>query len=112
MVGKMTDQEKQFFSSQEELDLWIRLDAEYQIEWEKNLTWFDSSDNTYKPTKQALHHRSIEQALEIAARRLDYDIKKGKLRFTLEQLQTLTIEELEDIRLQQHREWLRVNFAD
>ena len=87
-----------FFNTEADRDLWLKLDAERQINWEKNLTYFDKESGTYKPTQQALHHRSMDEALEISRRALDYDIKHGVQRFTLEDFLILSQEELNDKR--------------
>ena len=55
---------KNFFKTDSERELWIKLNAERQIEWEKGLKYFDKESQTYKPTHQALNHRSMEEALK------------------------------------------------
>jgi len=36
------------FKTDSERELWIKLNAERQIEWEKGLTYFDKETQTYK----------------------------------------------------------------
>lgn len=96
-----------FFKTEADRDLWLKLNAEHQIAWEKSLTYFDKETQTHKPTQQALNHRSMESALKVARNQLDYDVKKGVLRYTLEEYLTLSFEELEKKREQIHQEWIR-----
>ena len=95
------------FNSNEDRELWIRLNAERQIEWEKGLTYFDKQTNTYKPTQQALHPRSMEVALEISRRQCEHDEKEGKLRYSLEELLLLDQLELNKIGQKRHQEWCK-----
>ena len=89
-----------FFKSNADRELWINLNAERQIELEKSLTYFNKISGKHEPTQQALHHRSMETALEISKNQLDYDEKNKKApRYTLEELLLLNQKELEDIRL-------------
>lgn len=53
---------KSLFNSESDRELWIKLNAEQQIEWEKGLTYFDVKTQTHKPTLQALNFRSMEEA--------------------------------------------------
>lgn len=82
------------FKSEEDRQLWIRLNAEHQIAWEKGLTYFDIATQTRKPTLQARNLRSMEEALEIAQRQCEYDERKGELRHTLEDYLLKSTEEL------------------
>ena len=97
----------ELFKSEEEKELWIRLNAERQIARDKSFTYFDTITQTYKPTLQALHPRSMEDAMDISRRQCDGDIEAGKLRFTLEELSTLHIEDLNKISTKHHQEWCR-----
>ena len=92
------------FKSEADRNLWIKLNAEHQIDWEKNITYFDKESGEHKPTHQALNPRSMEDAIEIAKNQLAYDEKEGKLRYTLEEYLTLNRESLEAIRLKQYQE--------
>lgn len=94
------------FNSDKDRELWIRLNAERQIEWEKNLTYFDKETQTYKPTLQALHPRSMEEAMRISRNQCEYDEKLGKLRFSFEELLLLDREQLEEIQLKKHKKWI------
>lgn len=96
-----------FFKTEADRDLWLKLNAEHQIAWEKSLTYFDKATQTHKPTLQALNPRSIESALQVARNQLDYDIGKGVLRYTLEDYLTLSFEELEEKRKLAHKEWIQ-----
>ena len=97
-----------FFQTEADRELWIKLNAEYQIEWEKNLTYFDNESQTHKPTLQARNPRTMEEALEVARNQLKWDEEnKEKPRFTLEELLILNHKELESVRLKQHQEWCR-----
>lgn len=93
------------FKSESDRQLYIKLNAERQIEWEKGLTYFDKESNSYKPTLQALNHRSMEEAIEISIRQVEYDEKKGVLRYSMEELLTLNREELIEIQQALHRKW-------
>jgi len=83
-----------FFNSESDRSLWIRLNAERQIEWEKSLTYWDVNEQCHKPTMQARHPRTMEMALSIAENQLRVDEESGNLRFTLEQLLSLDQEEI------------------
>lgn len=89
--------ENKLFNSDADRELWIKLNAEHQIEWEKNLTWFNHKTGKHEPTQQALNPRSMKSALEVARNQCEYDEKKGKLRFTLEDLLTLDCEGIDDL---------------
>ncbi len=95
------------FKSEEDRNLWIKLNAERQIEWEKGLKYFDKESGTHKPTQQALNHRTMEEALEVSKNQLEYDEKVGKLRFSLEELSTLQIHDLNAIDNKNNLEWLK-----
>ena len=95
------------FNSDGDRELWIRLNAERQIAWEKGLTYFDRESGEHKPTNQARNPRSMEEAMEISRAQCGYDEKAGKLRFSLEELLTLDIQALNAIQLQQHQEWCK-----
>ena len=96
-----------FFNSEADRQLWIRLNAEHQIEWEKGLTYFDTKTGEYKPTLQARNPRTMEEALEVAENQLLYDEAQDKLRYTLEDYLLLSNEQLEAKRLKEHQEWCR-----
>jgi hypothetical protein len=80
---------ERFFNSEEERDLWLRLIAEEQIQWEKNLR----TPNGQIPT-QARYPRSLDSALDIANIQLIYDmlmrakleLEHGYLRDTIEEM--------------------------
>jgi hypothetical protein len=100
--------ENKFFKSESERELWIKLYAERQIEWEKELRYFDKATQTYKPTLQAINPRNMEEALEVSRRQLEYDEKNNdKPRYSLEEMLTLDIDGLNDIRRKQHQEWCK-----
>lgn len=70
-------------------ELWLKNNALEQIEWEKNLTYFDKETNSNKPTQQALNPRSLDQALQIAKNQLNYIIsnnRRRKLKFIISYL--------------------------
>jgi hypothetical protein len=96
-----------FFNSESDRDLWLKLNAEHQIEREKSLTYFCTESNTNKPTKQALNPRSMEDALRIARNQLDYDVKNGELRFTLEEYLMLNAAELTIISKSRQEKWVK-----
>jgi hypothetical protein len=99
---------KNFFKTDSERELWIKLNAERQIEWEKGLKYFDTKSQTYKPTHQALNHRSMEEALRISRGQLRVDEEtKDKPRYSLEELLTLTIDKLNEIQKSHHLEWCK-----
>lgn len=95
------------FNSESDRELWIRLNAERQIEWEKGLRYFDTRSQTYKPTLQALNPRTIEQAMIISKNQCEYDEQQGELRYTMEQLLTMDIKELTEIGNQRHQKWCK-----
>jgi len=95
------------FKTDEDRKLWIRLNAERQIAWEKGLTYFDKTTGKNLPTLQALHPRSMEEALEISENQCKYDEKEGKLRFTFEELLLLDINELNKIQRKDYQEWCK-----
>lgn len=86
-----------FFNSESDRNLWIRLNAEHQIDWEKSLTWYNPKTGKHEPTQQALNHRTMEQALKVSENQLECDERNGKLRFSLEELLTLSTQELDSI---------------
>lgn len=88
---------KSLFKSINDRNLWLKLNAENQIEWEKNLVYFDRESNSYKPTLQALNPRTMEEALIIAENQLKCDEGMGELRFSLEELLTLSISDLDKL---------------
>ena len=94
------------FKSKADRKLWIKLNAERQIEWEKGLTYFDKESGTNKPTLQALNPRTMKEALEISKRQSEGD-SGGKLRYTLEELLTLDREGLLAISDKHHQEWIK-----
>ncbi len=85
-----------FFNSEADRDLWLRLDAERQIEADKRSIY-----------SNRLHPRSMEDALKIAQRALERDKKYGFQLYTLEDLLTLSSEELEQKRLIRHQELIK-----
>ncbi len=96
-----------FFNTESDRQLWIKLNAERQIEWEKGLTYFDKETNTYKPTFQALQPRTMEEALDCSKRQLEYDEKKcSKPRFTLEELLLLNRDGFLQIEKKNHQKWI------
>ncbi len=96
------------FNTESERELWIKLNAERQIEWEKGLTYFDKETQTHKPTLQALNTRTMEEALKISRNQLEYDEQnKDKPRYSLEELITLDIDGLNKIGARQHQEWCK-----
>jgi hypothetical protein len=95
------------FNSESDKELWIKLNAERQIEWEKGLKYLDKETQTYKPTLQASNPRTMYEALEISRNQCEYDEKNGTLRYTLEQLLILNRNELEEIDNKRHQEWCR-----
>ncbi len=100
--------ENKFFKSKLERELWIKLNAERQIEREKGLKYFDKNTQTYKPTIQALNPRTMKEALEISKNQLEYDEQnKDKPRYLLEELLTLDINCLNKIAMKQHQEWCK-----
>ncbi len=80
------------FNNEKDRDLWIQLNAQHQIESDKLCRTPDG-----RPTLQALHPRSMEEAIKVAKRQLEYDEEHGKLRFTLEQYLTLSTQELKKL---------------
>lgn len=98
---------KKLFKSSSDRELWIKLNAERQIEWEKGLTYFNLKEQRHLPTLQALNPRSMESALEISRRQCRYDEGRGELRFSLEELLTLDINGLNAITAKKHNEWIK-----
>jgi predicted solute-binding protein len=92
----MEEFKSKFFKNEAERDLWLKLNAEHQIAWEKGLTWFNQETQKHEPTLQALNPRTFESALEIAKNQLAYDEKEGKLRHTLEDYFTKDTENLNE----------------
>ena len=76
-----------FFKSEADRNLWLKLNAEYQIEGDKR------SD-----CSNALHPRTMEEALQVAKNQLEYDESVGKLRVTLEEYLTLEYSDIRKIR--------------
>ena len=95
------------FKSKTDRELWIKLNAERQIEWEKGLTYFDKISQTNKPTLQALNPRTMDEALEISKRQCKHDENEGKLRYTMEELLTLNREALIKIQIKRHQLWCK-----
>ncbi|MES2930380.1 MAG: hypothetical protein V4665_01175 [Patescibacteria group bacterium] len=95
------------FKTPEERELWIRLNAERQIEWEKGLTYFNEEMQTNKPTRQALHPRTMKDAMDVSRNQCAYDEACGSLRFTSEELIILGINELNAIKHENHLEWCK-----
>lgn len=97
----------ELFKSDADKELWIKLNAERQIEWEKNLTYFNNKTGKNEPTLQALNPRTMDEAMEISRRQCDGDEKDGKLRYSMEQLLTLDRKGIEEIDQKRHQEWCR-----
>lgn len=95
-----------FFETESQRDLWLKLNADHQIEWEKNLTYMCPYDKILKPTQQAMNPRSMATALEIARNQLDYDMEKGVLRCTLTDYLLKSFEELDEMSKERHRKWV------
>lgn len=93
------------FNSNEERELWIKLNAERQIEWEKSLTWFNPETKQLELTKQALHPRSFGEAIIVAKNQLECDERLGKLRYSLTELLTLSTDGLNEIDAKRHKIW-------
>lgn len=97
---------KDLFNSLEDKELWIRLNAERQIEWEKGLTYFDINLGIDRPIKQSLSSRTMEEALKISRKQCEYDEKNGKLRYSMEELLTLDRKGLCEIGDKNHKDWI------
>jgi len=95
------------FKSEADKELWIKLNAERQIEWEKNLTYFDKKSGKNLPTMQALNPRTMEVALDISRKQCEVDERDGKLRYTLEELLLLDRVGLGEIDRKRHQEWCK-----
>jgi len=98
----MTD----LFNSLADEELWLKLNAEHQIAWEKGLTWFNKETQQDGPTLQARKPRTFEKALEIAKNQLQYDKEQGKLRHSLEDYLLLSTDELNHQSDLRHKEWI------
>lgn len=85
------------FSSDEDRNLYIQICAKNQIEWEKSLTYTDKDGNV-KPTLQALHPRSMEEAIRIATNQVEYDELHGELRYSLDDIKILTWKQIDEKR--------------
>ena len=100
--------ENKFFKTESERELWINLNAERQIDYERGLTYFDSETQTYKPTLQALSPRTMDESLVISRNQLEYDEKtRNSPRFSLEELLTLNLDRLKGIGRNNHQEWCK-----
>ncbi len=97
---------KKMFNNDADRELWIKLNAERQIEWEKTLTYFNERTGKHEPTLQARNPRSMEEALRVSKNQLEYDEEKGVLRYSLEDLLSLTIDELNTKDAKRHQEWV------
>lgn len=100
-MGELSNKESKHFKSKADRDLWLKLCAEYQIEWEKGLTYFDKTSGKHLPTLQARNPRGMEEALRIARNQLNYDMDHpeeydGGLRVSLEEFLTMTAQEIAD----------------
>jgi len=91
---------KKLFNSDGDRNLWIKLNAERMILFDKN----SYDEKTGKPYYNALHPRSMDAAMEISARQCEYDEKQGKLRYSLEELLTLDYDGLKAISDKKHKE--------
>ena len=89
------------FNSNSDRELWIKLNAERQILFDKNC--YDEKSG--KPYSNALNPRSMEDALEISRRQCEYDEKQGKLRYSLEELLLLDYDGLKAISDKKHKDW-------
>ncbi len=99
--------EKSLFNSESDRQLWIKLNAERQIVWEKGLTYFNKKTGKYEPTLQALNPRSIEEAIEVSVCQCKIDEKNGKLRYTLEELLTLDKDGIDEVDRKRQAEWIK-----
>lgn len=110
-MKELTQEEKKHFKSIEDRDLWIKLCAEYQIEWEKGLRTPDG-----RPTLQALNPRSMEEAVRVAINQLKYDLEhpdeyNGGLRVSLEEYLTLTTDEITEKKQKHFKEFWAPKFG-
>ena len=78
------------FKSETDRNLWLRLNAEHQIEGDLN-----------SGCSNALHPRTMEQALKIAENQLEFDEERGELRVTLDEYLTLDFKQINEIRERQ-----------
>jgi hypothetical protein len=92
--------ENNLFNSNNDRELWIELNAERQILFDKN-----SYNESGMPYANALKPRSMEEALKISRVQCFYDEKQGKLRYSLEELLLLDYDELKSISDKKHKEW-------
>ena len=94
-----------FFPTIKHKALYLHLNSLRQIEWEKGLTYIDKDGNK-KPTLQALNPRSYEDAMQVSINQLEYDMKAGHLRYSLEQMFAFNMDEFAAINLQNHQTWV------
>lgn len=92
-----------FFNSNSDRELWIKLNAERQILFDKNC--YDEKNG--KPYSNVINPRTMEQALEISRRQLEQDEKNGKLRYSLEELLSLDYEGFKSISDKKHKSWCK-----
>lgn len=86
-------------------NIYISLNSQRQIDWEKSLTYTDSKGKK-RPTLQALNPRSFVEATEISLRQVEYDEKKGKLRYSIEEMFRYDMSVFEEIHKVNHQEWI------
>lgn len=88
--------EKKLFKNKKERDIWIKLNAERIIDFNKN-SIYSNKDNV----------PSMEEAMEISERQLLRDEEKGKLRYSLEELLTLDYLDLKKISDKNHMDFIK-----
>jgi hypothetical protein len=96
----------QFFPTLKHKNIYIALNSQRQIDWEKSLTYIHPTTGKATPTLQALNPRSYVEAVEISIRQIKYDQEKGKLRYSIEEMFRYDMAELNAIQSGIHQEWV------
>ena len=82
-----------FFKSDSDRNLWIKLKGEFGNEFQMRVNKKESD---------------IEGCMQVAKNQLEYDEAHGKLRITLEQLLSFSYEQYEEHLRMRHAEWCEV----
>jgi hypothetical protein len=96
----------EFFPTIKHKNIYIALNSQRQIDWEKSLTYIHPTTGKAMPTRQALNPRSYHDAVEISVRQVEYDEEKGKLRYSIEEMFRYDMLELNAIKDGLHQQWV------
>ena len=91
------------FKSESDRQLWIRLNAKY-------LQWFQKTRNKHDCPFDGPNPNDYGHCMGVSRNQLEFDEASGKLRFTLIELSTLDMEDLNRLAMEQLRQFIKESF--